>query len=362
MSRFAILIGAASLLILGAHGVSVRADAGGKTLAITMTNDSVSNAVQVYDAATRALLQTLATQGQGGVGGNARGIRQYRGDLVAAVNNASSTVAIYRRQGDGLRFEKVVSTTSAPVSIDFGNGHMYVASATTIDSFVINGNTIGWRDGTATLQLATGGTPPNGSTAQIAALDDRRVLVTLKADPDPGTVDIIALEDGAVSDSLPTAVSAPAGTLTPFGFAVYPDGTAVITLAHSNQDGLFRNGAFTDVISAGQAAPCWMTRAGKYLFTANTGSKTISRLIATGNNIFVDAPVAASVTAGGGPSDIDAEGGVLGVIDRGAGQAHLSLFTYNTFGELAASGTPISLGTPAANGIAIVPPARAHVR
>jgi len=276
------------------------------------------------------------------------------------VNNGSNTVAVYRRQGDGLKFEKLVTTTSAPVSIDFGNEHMYVAGATTVDSFVINGNTVGWRDGTTTLQLATGGVPPGGSTAQVAVLDSRRLLVTLKADPDPGTVDIVALEDGTVSDSIPTAVSAPAGTLTPFGFSVYPDGTAVITLAHSNQDGLFRNGAFTTVIAAGQSAPCWMTRAGKYLFTANTGSKTISRLIATGNNIFVDSAVAANVAAGGSPSDIDSDHGVLGVIDRGAGQAHLSLFTYNAFGELTASGTPITLGAPAANGIAIVPPDRAH--
>lgn len=358
MSRFAVLVGAASLVMLGAHAVGLKAETGrSSTLAVTMTNDSVSNAVQVYDAATHALLQTVSTRGQGGVGGNARGVKQYRGELVAAVNSGSNTVAVYRRQGDGLKFEKLVTTTSAPVSIDFGNDHMYVAGATTVDSFVIHGNTVGWRDGTTTLQLATGGVPADGSTAQIATLNNRRLLVTLKADPDPGTVDIIALEDGAVSEALPTAVSAPAGSLTPFGFSVYPNGTAVITLAHSNQDGLFRNGAFTAVINAGQSAPCWMTRAGKYLFTANTGSKTISRLIATGNNIFVDASVAATVTPGGSPADIDADNGVLGVIDRGAGQAHLSLFTYNAFGELTASGTPITLGAPAANGIAIVPPA-----
>jgi len=135
--------------------------------------------------------------------------------------------------------------------------------------------------------------------------------VTLKTDPDPGTVDIIALHDGAVTGGAPTAVSAPAGTLTPFGFSVYPDGSAVITLAHSDQDGLFRNGAFRSVIGAGQAAPCWMTRAGKYLFTANTGSRTISRLIGTGNH---------------------------------------------EFGELTASGAPITIGAPNANGVAIMAP------
>jgi hypothetical protein len=151
-------------------------------------------------------------------------------------------------------------------------------------------------------------------------------------------------------------VSAPAGTLTPFGFSVFPDGTALITLAHSNQDGLFRDGTFTSVIGAGQTAPCWMTRIRKYAFTANTGSHTVSRLIGTGSNVFIDAQVAATITTGGGPSDLDAEAGVLGVVDHGAGQSHLSLFTYNRFGELAARGTPITIDVADANGVAILPP------
>jgi hypothetical protein len=325
-------------------------------LAVIMTNDPMSNQIQVYDAATHVLLQTLPTHGKGGVGGNARGVKQYNGELFAAINNGSNTVAIYRRDGNRLRFDKLVTTTSAPVSVDFGHDHLYVAGATTVDSFVVHGNTVEWMDGTTTLELAGGGAPPNGSTAQVGVINERRLLVTLKTDPDPGTVDIVPLHDGAVTGAVPTAVSAPAGTLTPFGFSVYPDGTAVITLAHSSQDGLFRNGAFTAVIGAGQAAPCWMTRAGKYVFTANTGSKTISRLIGTGNNVFVDNPVAASIATGGGPSDIDADEGVLGVIDHGAGQSHLSLFIYNRFGELTASGAPINLGVANANGVAIMAP------
>jgi len=178
----------------------------------------------------------------------------------------------------------------------------------------------------------------------------------LKADPDPGTVDIVRLQDGAISGTAPVAVSAPAGTLTPFGFAVYPDGTAVITLAHSSQDGLFRDGAFTSVVAAGQAADCWATRVGKYVFTANTGSKTISRLIGTGSNVFIDNLVAASIATGGSPADIDGSAGILGVIDHGAGQSHLSFFRYNAFGELIAAGAPLNVGVADANGIAIVPP------
>jgi hypothetical protein len=234
---------------------------------------------------------------------------------------------------------------------------MYVAGATTVDSFPLHGVTVDGPDGTSGLELAGGGTPPSGSTAQVGVIGDRQLLVTLKADPDPGTVDVVALENGRVTGASPTAVSAPQGSLTPFGFAVYRDGTAVITLAHSNQDGLFRDGAFAAVVNAGQTADCWMTRAGKYVFTANTGSKTISRLIGTGSHVFVDSQVAAVIATGGAPADIDTDAGVLAVIDHGAGQSHLSLFSYNEFGELTAHGTPITVGVADANGVAILSPA-----
>jgi hypothetical protein len=356
MSKMMALTGMALALLAATSSGPVQAKHDDPTFAVTMTNDPASNEIKVYDAKSHALVQTLSTSGRGGVTGNARGVKQYRGELVAAVNNGSNTVALFKRDGDHLRFDRLVTTTSAPVSVDFGNDHMYVAGATTVDSFVLHHDTVGVLDGTAWLQLVGGVLPPNGSTAQVGVVSDHQLLVTLKADPDPGTVDVVALHDGTITGASPAAVSAPAGTLTPFGFSVNRDGTAVITLAHSSQDGLFRNAAFTDVIPAGQAAPCWMTRTGKYLFTANTGSKTISRLIGTGNNVFVDGLVAASVTAGGSPSDIDAAGGLLGVIDRGAGSAHLSLFAYNQYGELTATGSAITVGVPGANGIAIVPP------
>jgi hypothetical protein len=338
---------------------TLHADPQQLTLAIVMTNDQTKNAIQVYDASTRALLQTVATNGQGGAGGNARGVRQLDGELFAAVNAGSNTVAIFRRNGNSLSLEQLLATSSAPESLDFGNDHLYVAGAQTIDSFDVKNHRIGGRDGSALLELVGDLAPPSGSTAQVGVLDSRHVLVTLKTDPTPGTVDVVALDSvGAVQGTLDKVVGAPAGTLTPFGFAPYGDGTAVITLAHSSQDGLFRDGAFVTTIAAGQTAPCWMTRAGKYVFTANTGSHTISRLIGTGSNVFVDATVAAPVVTGGAPADIDSSQGVLGVIDHTATDSHLSLFTYTVTGELTALGSPITLGVTNANGVAIMVPAK----
>jgi hypothetical protein len=356
MFKFGTMWGVAALAIM-AVSVPVLADRPEITLAVTMTNDPGANQIRVFDATTNVLVQTLSTRGKGGVAGNARGVKQFNGDIVAVVNNGSDTVAVFKRDGNRLKFDRLVTTTSAPVSIDFGNDHMYVAGATTIDSFALRRNTVDFMDGTTGLELAGGGTPPLGSTAQVGVVNERTLLVTLKTDPDPGTVDIVRLREGAVTGASPTAVSAPDGTLTPFGFSVMRDGSALITLAHSNHNGLFREGAFVAVAKSEQMAPCWTTRIGKYVFTANTASRTISRLTGTGEHIFVDDAVAASIVTGGSPTDLDAADGLLGVSDHGAGQSHLSFFGYNRFGELAPHGGPIVLGVPNANGLAIMPAA-----
>jgi len=351
----------ATLLLIGISSIRVKAESPQKTLVITMTNDPTANAVIVIDAVTHTHLQTLSTNGKGGVGGNARGVKQYKGRLFAAVNHGSGTVAIFGRAGNQLTFEQSVVTTSPPVSVDFANGHMYVAGATSVDSFIINGSHIGSMDGTTGLVLAGGGLPLDGSTAQVGATDSQTLLVTLKTDPIPGTVDVIPLKNGTIVGTA-NPVSAPSGTLTPFGFSAYPDGTALITLAHSGHDGLFRNGAFTSVvISGGQAGNCWTTRVGKYVFIVNTGSRTVTRVVGTGGNIFVDSAVAASIVTGGSPTDTDADGGFLGVIDHTSGPgatSHLNMFTYNPFGELVASGSPLDIGVSNANGVAIMRPSQ----
>jgi hypothetical protein len=276
------------------------------------------------------------------------------------VNNGSGTVAVFHRSGNTLAFEQAVTTTSAPVSVDFGNDHMYVAGATTVDSFRLVGDHVGAMDGSTGLVLVGGNVPPAGSTAQVGHIDDSTVLVTLKTDPIPGTVDVVTLSHGAVSGKA-NAVSAPTGTLTPFGFSVYPDGTAIITLAHSGHDGLFKNSAFTDVVvSGGQAGPCWTTRVGKYVFIANAGSNSISRVVGTGSNIFVDSAVAATVPAGG-PNDLDADGGYLVVVDHSGGAtptSHLTAYSYDRFGNLTLSGTPWDLHVTGANGVAVMVPSR----
>src|SRR5215471_14644532 len=150
MSKFVGFVAAAGLMALSG-GSALNAEPHGTTLAVTMTNDPSANAIQVYDAGTHALIQQLSTGGKGGANGNARGVRQLGGELVAVVNTGSNSVAVYRRHHNELRFDRLVTTTSAPVSVDFGNDHMYVAGATSVDSFVLHDHTVGWMDGSAPL-------------------------------------------------------------------------------------------------------------------------------------------------------------------------------------------------------------------
>ena len=193
MSRLKSVCAAVACLVVAASATRIHASGRERALVVTMTNDPDANQIRVYDADSHALLQTISTRGKGGAGGNARGIKQYDRSLVAVVNNGSNTVALFRRHGDTLRFDKLVTTTSAPVSVDFGNDHLYVAGATTVDSFVLHESSVEWLDGTSNLKFVGGGPPAAGSTAQVGAIGSQELLVTIKTDPDPGTVDIVAL-------------------------------------------------------------------------------------------------------------------------------------------------------------------------
>ena len=185
-------------------------------------------------------------------------MRQFNGELFAAVSNGLNSVAVFRRSRTGLTFQKLVMMMSAPATIYFANDqHGDVAGATTVDCFGIDHGRVESLDGTAgAVGLANGATPPSGSTSQVGVINDRQLIVTLKNDPDPGAVDVVFFSHGRIAGVVPTAVPAPAGTLAPFGFAVYPDGTALIMLAHSTINGIFRDGAFVALLDLGQTANC----------------------------------------------------------------------------------------------------------
>jgi hypothetical protein len=329
LSMLVSLIGAAT---------AVQADPDQDVLVVTASN-ATQNRLLVYDSGGH-LIQTVPTQGQGGVSGNAGGI-EAKGKLVAVVNFGSQSVSIFERAHAGFRMKQLVPTVSSPVSVAFGADHLYILGTTTVESHRIHGSDVrSSPDGMATLLKA------DGSSAQVGVVQGQ-LIITEKSNMIE-TVDL--LPDGAVS-GVPTAVqNIPANVNAPFGL-ITRGNNAYVTIAHADEISLVRNGEVLTVTGSGtQHAPCWVALVEPFLFSSNSPSMTVSRYAVYGQKIVQDAAVAAQVN--GSPTDIASGEGLVAVIDGNGSLSHLSIFSVDEDGNLSLRAEATISG--AANGVAVV--------
>ena len=311
---------------------------------IVTSSNTADNRLLVYDTAG-TLIQEVPTFGQGGAGQNAGGIATSNG-TVAIVNFGSQTVSLFSRGEGGFELHQTIPTSSQPVSVAFGKTHLYVLGTATVESHRIGPDGVeAAADGTAGLLLA------DGSAAQVGVAGDE-LVVTEKG----GAIERVQLRDGAVFGT-PVAVALAEGrsdtpfVLTTRGSNVY------VTFAGSDTVGVVKDGRQTAFAvtgipgGAGQHAPCWIAVVGPYLFTTNSPSHSVSRLIAGGAIVLLDDPVAAQTA--GAPIDVAAKGELLALVELdGGGASHLTQFRIDEDGNLTCTvSTPIP---SAANGIAIV--------
>jgi len=325
-----------SVLLIGASATVLAAN-NSNVLVVTASN-AVQNQLLVYDASDN-LIQTLSTQGQGGVGGNAGGVTTH-GDLTAVVNFGSKSVAVFGRAKRGLQFSQLISAISNPVSVAFGHGHLYILGTTKVESHKVYGSRVdGNPDGVVTLLLA------DGSAAQVGVLNNQ-VIITEKNNAIE-TVNL--LDDGSVSGVANLVQNIPENVDAPFGL-VTRGNNAYVTIAHADEISLVRNGAVLTTTGSGtQHAPCWVTLAGPFLYSANSPSMSVSRYSVYGQRIVQDVAVAA--TFNGHPTDIASGAGLIAVIDGNGQMSHLSIFQVDEDGNL----TPQGVSTmSSANGVAIV--------
>src|ERR1700704_3031867 len=123
-------IGALSLIIAGAaaaQGGNWSKDQG--ALIVTASN-TANNQLLIYNPAG-TLLKQIPTQGQGGVSGNAGGIAQNR-DRLAIVNFGSGNVSVFVKDFERatLRLESGIRSVASPVSVAFGDDHLYILTTT----------------------------------------------------------------------------------------------------------------------------------------------------------------------------------------------------------------------------------------
>jgi len=271
------------------HG---HADSG---VVFVLTDNTKGNAVIAYRRAADGTLAEAGTYPTGGLGGvlsgsvvdhtasqGALAYDQARG-LLLAVNPGSDTVSVFRVLGDRLALSQVISSGGAfPVSVTVHGDHAYVLNALgggSLYGYQIDGGRITPTGSFRTLGLGT--TAASAFTAtpgQVAFTPDgRALLVTTKGSGND--VDVFAVHGDGTLSATPVVNPEPADV--PFAISFDRAGQVLIAEAGPSALATFTlspSGVLTQlaVADTGQAATCWVARAGRYFYTSNAGSASVS--------------------------------------------------------------------------------------
>lgn len=323
----------------------------------TMTNAADDNQVVVFDRDQNGLL-TLAgpvsTEGLGSGGGldplASQGALVLTKDKrwLLAVNAGSDDVSIFRVKSEGLKLvDKIASGGEFPVSIAVFHNLVYVLNAggdANITGFYLNyrGRLIPREN--STRNLGTGGFSQVG-------FDPRgdNLVVTDRAENE-----ILVFRLGRHGLPAINPVTTPSNGMAPFGLIFDKRGNLLVSEAGSgavSSYNITRGGSLQLIspsVENGQAGVCWIVGNNRnYVFTANTGSQTISayRIIkskkrGSGNKVGGELELL-DATAGFGnrpiDMDISVNGRFLYALDPGS--ETIDMFEIESDGSLTDLGT-----------------------
>ena len=270
--------------------------AGGRTGDVyVLTNQPTGNAVMVFhrDAAGMLTIEGSFASGGNGFGSGpdplgSQGAVVLGEDncLLFAVNAGSNSISVFAVSGDHLTLLDTVSSGGIePVSVTVQHDLVYVVNAggtPNISGFRIE-------PGPKILAPLPGSTQnlPGGAAAAPAEVafnsDGNALLVTEKG---TSLIDTFIVDDDGVA--LP-GVSFPSNGATPFGFALVHNNVAVVSDAAGGPSGTSALSSYevgedrnleviTPALGDTQKAACWVvvTRNGRFAYTSNTASSTIS--------------------------------------------------------------------------------------
>jgi 6-phosphogluconolactonase (cycloisomerase 2 family) len=333
------------------------------------TDNPAGNAVVVYDRAPGGSLSPAGSYATGGLGGVLAGsvvdhlasqgslALDGRAGVLYAVNAGSDTVTVFAVHGDRLVRRQVIgSGGSFPVSIAVRDPVVYVLDARdggAVQGYLRLGDHLlrvpGWhRD----LGLDPTATPEFTNTpGQVAFTPDgRHLLVTTKANGN--AVDVFAVDRFGGLSATPTVNTLP--NAVPFAVAFDAGENLALAEAGPNAVATFavgRSGALTGLSQAatGQAATCWIVRAGDRFYVSNAGSGTLTgyrdrgdgRLEALGNTPTDGGTVDATVSGDG--RHLYVQTGAHGIVDA---------FRIERDGALTAIGSVTVPGAVGGEGIA----------
>ncbi|HZC06856.1 MAG TPA: beta-propeller fold lactonase family protein [Ktedonobacterales bacterium] len=303
-----------------------------------LDNPAGQNSITVYNRFADGTLQYVADTAIGGLGtGNplgSQGSLTLAGDRLFAVDGGSDQISVINAHDGALTLDGVYSSYGAlPVSVTYRDGFLYVVNSGSASQAA---NVVGFRVGEhGALAPITGAdvalSAAQPGPAQVALSPDGSTLaVTEKA---TNLVDTFRVaENGSLGDRVSVASSGE----TPFGFSFNPAQPRELVVADAYGGAIdasavssYRVGAAGAVSNGApvadyQTAACWLviTANGKFAYTANAGSGTISgyRLSNSGGLSLLDASgLTASTGAASHPLEMtfSPDNAYLYVLDAG---------------------------------------------
>jgi 6-phosphogluconolactonase (cycloisomerase 2 family) len=266
------------------------------------TDNTAGNAVVAYHRAADGTLTRSGEYPTGGKGGALAGsvvdhlasqgslVLDHAHGLLYAVNAGSDTVTVFDVSGDRLARRQVISAGGAfPVSVAVHGNLVYVLNARdggSVQGYLRLGDRLvlvpAWH---RALGLNPHQTPEFTSTpGQVAFTPDgRRLVVTTKGNGND--IDVFAVDPLTGPARRPIVTADPS---TPFAVTFDAHDHLVVAESGANSVATYtvhRDGTLglLDRVATGQAATCWVTRAGTTLYTSNAGSNDVSRVRDTGS-------------------------------------------------------------------------------
>ncbi|MGE5249630.1 MAG: lactonase family protein [Bacteroidota bacterium] len=325
----------------------------------TTTNAPGGNAVLAYLRAEDGTLSFQGSYATGGLGTGA-GLGS-QGALVVsqnhhwlfAVNAGSNSVSAFMITDAGLVLTDTESSGGMmPVSVASYQNLVYVVNAGgsgNIAGFMVASNGDLSPIAGSVQPASNGGVGAAPGLAQISFTPDGAALVvTEKA---TNLIDTYLLTNGAAG----APVTHPSAGMTPFGFAFNKRGILVVSEAFGGAPGgsalssYAVSGNNVTLVSPSvwttQTAACWVAipRNGKFAYTTNAGSASISSYrIARNGSLTLMNPVAG--VTGAGAVDMAFSGSSSFLYALGSAGHTISMFAMQAGGSLAALG---SIGVPA---------------
>jgi len=337
-----------------------------------MTNATEGNEIVVYERFSNGTinrLRSVSTRGLGqGVDTDTQGPLRLSADnrFLYAVNPGSDNISVFAVNGTRLRFLQIIAAGDQPLSLTISGNLLY-----SLDGSVAGNGIRGFRiaaDGTLT-ELPNSFRMLSSPIAVPGEVrfspDGRTILVTHKTTnvllTPQNAIDAFAIGADGYASEMPIR-NASFG-LRPFSLAFRNDGKLVVVESFNaapnvsaassyqfNQDGTIT--VISGSIPNGQTDVCWVliTNDGRYVYTANFGSGTISSYsLSPSGSLTLLNGAAASLGAMSQPVDIDlsADGRYFYQLLRGTGA--VAAFRIEANGSLTSLGI-ITGGLPVANG------------